>query len=234
MKNILILQHEPHEGLGAWDPLFKSQGRRVVFRNLFAGEKVPLEEELCEWEGIVLMGGAMSANDENKLDFIRDELKMIPQAIELKIPLLGVCLGSQLIAKALGAKISRGTQKEIGWHPLQLGISCSKDNLFGGLSGPVMMFQWHGETFELPSGSIHLAKSALYPNQAFRYADRIYGLQFHCEMTDSMIREWVKVGEKELEECKISGDKILEESLKYLPTLRHWAHQIAQKWLLLK
>lgn len=234
MKNILILQHEAHEGIGAWEPLFKAQGRRVVTRKLFEGEKVPLEEELCEWDGIVIMGGSMSANDGDKLDFIRDEISMVPQAIELKIPLLGVCLGSQIIAKALKSKISKLPKKEIGWYPMHLGLSSSKDNLLGGLSGPLMMFQWHGETFELPSGSVHLAKSELCPNQAFKYTDRVYGLQFHCELTDSMIRDWVERGREEILQAGLSPEFILEKTPKFLPTLRHWATQIANKWVALR
>src|SRR4029434_11001686 len=177
------------------------------------------------------MGGSMSANDGDKLEFIRDELAMIPQALELKIPLLGVCLGSQLIAKALGAKVKPGPQKEIGWYPLQLRAPASKDRLLGTLSAPVMMFQWHGEAFELPSRAGHLVDSDLSPNQAFSYTDRIYGLQFHCEMTDSMIRDWVVKGKEEIQAAGINAEKILEQTSKFLPTLRHWAREIAQKWL---
>jgi len=234
MKSLLILQHEPHEGPGAWGPIFQGQGRKVVTKNLFAGEKVPQEEDLLAFDGVVIMGGPMSANDAEKLEFIRDELAMIPQALELKIPLLGVCLGSQLIAKALKGKVSPGKQKEIGWYPMQLTPSADKDKVLGGLGSPVFIFQWHGETFELPSGAVHLAKSSLYPHQAFRYTDRVYGLQFHCEMTDSMIREWVEKGQSEIEDAGLNAVKILEDTPKYLPTLRHWAHQVAQKWLSLK
>ncbi|MBL7685535.1 MAG: gamma-glutamyl-gamma-aminobutyrate hydrolase family protein [Deltaproteobacteria bacterium] len=234
MKNILILQHEAHEGLGAWEPLFKSQGRQLHYRHLYRQELVPLDEELCAYDGIVIMGGSMSANDGDRLEFIQHELKMIPQAIELKIPILGVCLGSQLIAKALKSKVYPGKQKEIGWYPLKLGISSAKDKVFGALASPVMMFQWHGETFDLPSGAVALASSALYPNQAFRYTDRIYGLQFHCEMTDSMVRDWVDLGKDEMITAGLSPEKILDESHRHLPTLRHWAHQIAQNWLSLR
>ena len=233
MKSILILQHEPNEGLGAWEPVFQT-GRTVTVKNLFAGEKVPQEEDLLNFDGIVIMGGPMSANDGDRFPFIRDELAMIPQALELKIPLLGVCLGSQLIAKALGGKVRPGPQKEIGWYPLQLKQSASKDRLFGTLSAPVMMFQWHGETFELPSGAVHLATSDLYPHQAYRYTDRIYGLQFHCEMTDSMIRGWVENGKDEILQAGLNPDKIVELTPKFLPTLRHWAREIAQKWLALR
>src|SRR4029434_8848558 len=186
------------------------------------------------FDGIVMMGGPMSANDGDKLEFIRDELAMIPQALELKIPLLGVCLGSQLIAKALGAKVKPGPQKEIGWRLLHLKPPASKDRLFGTLSAPVMMFQWHGEAFELPSGAVHLAASDLYPNQAFSYTDRIYGLQFHCEMTDSMIRDWVVKGKEEILGAGLQPEIILEQTHKFLHTLRHWAQEIGQKWLALR
>ncbi len=229
MKNILVLQHEAHEGLGAWEPIFHKPGLNVITKKIFAGDAVPLDEALCEYWGIVILGGSMSANDP--LPFIQDELKMINQAIQLKLPILGVCLGSQLIAKALGAKITRLAQKEIGWYPIHLGISASKDEVFGGLSGPMMMFQWHGETFALPSGSIHLAKSELCANQAFKYTDRVYGLQFHCEMTDPMILNWVDKGREEIVQAGLSAELILEKAPKYLPTLRHWATQIANKWL---
>lgn len=234
MKNILVLQHEPHEGLGALEPIFRANGRKVVIRKLFAGESVPQNEDLCEWEGIVILGGPMSANDGDKLSFIREELQMLPQVLELKIPLLGICLGAQVIAKGLGAKVYKGAQKEIGWYPLDLTESSNKDTIFGGLASPSPLFQWHGETFDLPSGAIRLAKSKLYPNQAFRYTDRIYGLQFHCEMTDFMIRDWVDKGKEELIAAGISGEKILEGISKCIPTLRHWAHQIGEKWVRLK
>lgn len=234
MQNILILQHEPHEGLGALEPLFAADGRKVKTHHLYSGDSVPLEEELCVWDGIVILGGAMSANDDKKFSFIRDELALVPQAVKLKIPLLGICLGSQIIAKALGAKVYRGAQKEIGWYPLTLTESASKDAIFGSLGFQTLMFQWHGETFDLPSGAIRLASSKLYPNQAFRYTDRIYGLQFHCEMTDTMIREWMEKGSKEIEEAGLSAEKILEETPKYLPHLRRFAHQMAQRWLKLR
>jgi len=233
MKKILVLQHEAHEGLGAWEPLFNKPGYQTLTKKLFAGDKVPLSEELCDYSGIVILGGSMSANDGAKLDFIADELKMIPQAIQLKLPLLGVCLGSQLIAKALGAKITRGTQKEIGWYPLSLAPASNKDPIFGMLPSPSILFQWHGETFEVPSGAMRLAGSALYTNQAFRYMDRVYGLQFHPEMTDSMIRDWVERGETEIVAAGIDPKKIFSDYLKYLPGLRRWAHQIGNGWVAL-
>ncbi len=234
MKNILVLQHETHEGLGAFEPLFKSGGRTLTICNLALGNTVPSSEELCAFDGVVILGGPMSANDGGKIPFIQDEIDRVKDILSLKLPLLGVCLGAQIIAKALGGKVTKGPQKEIGWYPLQLTLSSNKDVIFGGLSSPAILFQWHGETFELPSGAIKLASSTLYSNQAFRYTDRIYGLQFHCEMTDFMIRDWIEKGKQEIEDAGLSAEMILEMMPKYLPTLRHWAHQIANKWLALK
>lgn len=234
MKNILIIQHEPHENAGALDPLLSANGRKVTYCHAYKNDPIPLEEELCVLDGVVILGGSMSANDQEKYPFIKDELKMIPQLVKLKVPILGICLGSQLIAKALGSRVYKGSQKEIGWYPLTLSEAATKDNVFGSVGYQTFMFQWHGETFDLPSGAIRLASSPLYPNQAFRYTDRIYGLQFHCEMTDSLIRDWIQTGEKELTEANISAEKILEETPRYLPGLRRFVHQLAEKWLLLK
>ncbi|MBF0491202.1 MAG: gamma-glutamyl-gamma-aminobutyrate hydrolase family protein [Deltaproteobacteria bacterium] len=264
MKKILVLQHEAHEGIGAFEPLFHKPGQQVITKKLFLGDPVPLDEELCDYSGIVLMGGSMSANDGAKLQFIADELKMILQAIQLRLPLLGVCLGAQLIAKALGAKVysistplpgppaplpsasgghpppqgGRGILKgnilrEIGWYPLTLAPASNKDPIFGMLPSPSVLFQWHGETFDIPSGAMRLAGSALFINQAFRYMDRVYGLQFHPEMTDSMLRNWVEIGEQEIITAGLNPRQILTDMLKYLPGLRRWAHQIATGWVAL-
>ncbi len=233
MKKILVLQHEAHEGIGAFEPLFHKPGQQVITKKLYSGDQVPLDEELCEYSGVVLMGGSISANDGDKLKFIADELKMIPQAIQLRLPILGVCLGAQLIAKALGAKVTRGPQKEIGWYPLTLAPASNKDPIFGMLPSPAVLFQWHGETFDIPSGGMRLAGSALYINQAFRYMDRVYGLQFHPEMTDSMLRNWVEIGEQEIIDAGLNPKQILTDMLKYIPGMRRWAHQIATGWVAL-
>ena len=106
------------------------------------------------------------------------------------IPLLGICLGSQLLAKAFGAKVYPGPIKEIGWYPLALTVAAAEDRLFAGCGPKFTVFQWHGDTFDLPR-AVHLAQSPLYRNQAFRIGPSAYGLQFHIEMTSEMIEDWL-------------------------------------------
>lgn len=134
------------------------------------------------------MGGPMSANDN--LPFLQRELSLIAEAVRSEIPLLGVCLGAQLIAKALGEKVYRNPAKEIGWAPVTFTEAGRRDPLFAGLSASEMVFHWHEDTFDLPRNAELLASSAACRNQAFRAGNRIYGLQFHLEVTPVMIARW--------------------------------------------
>ena len=134
------------------------------------------------------MGGPMSANDP--LPGLAEELGLIRRAVIEGMPLLGICLGSQLIAKALGARVYRNRELEIGWEPVHLTDAGRADPLFSGLASPLMLFHWHGETFDLPEGAERLAWSAKCRHQAFRYGRSVYGLQFHPEVTSAMIADW--------------------------------------------
>jgi GMP synthase-like glutamine amidotransferase len=137
---------------------------------------------------MVVMGGPMSVNDD--LPFLRRELALIAEAVNFEIPVLGVCLGAQLIAKAMGAKVYRNNIREIGWAPVTFTEAARRDLLFEGLSAPETVFHWHGDTFELPWNAELLASSPACRNQAFRAGSRIYGLQFHLEVTPEMIAQW--------------------------------------------
>lgn len=139
--------------------------------------------------GLILMGGPMSANDD--LPYIHSELKLIEQAARKGLPVLGICLGAQLIAKALGASVYPNHVKEIGWYPFEWTEAAGRDALHRGLSGSETVFQWHGETFDLPPGAELLASSAECRHQAFRIGANIYGFQYHLEVTPEMIAEWL-------------------------------------------
>jgi GMP synthase (glutamine-hydrolysing) len=131
----------------------------------------------------------MSANDD--LPWIPHEIAAIQEAVHRGIPVLGICLGSQLIARALGARVYRNTEKEIGWFPLHWTSAAAADPLFHGFSDPQTVFQWHGETFDLPPGAQHLAYSAACRHQAFRVGN-VYGIQFHLEVTPPIIEDWLR------------------------------------------
>ena len=187
MTNIYAFRHVAFEHLGLIAPALESRGLAVQYVDLFEGAPVP--EGLAEAAGLIFMGGPMSANDD--LPYLRAELALIEQAAKAGTPLLGVCLGAQLIAKALGARVYRNRVKEIGWFPVSWNSAAASDPLFAGLSAPETVFHWHGETFDLPPAAEWLARSEACAHQAFRVGANVYGLQFHLEVTPEMIADWL-------------------------------------------
>jgi GMP synthase (glutamine-hydrolysing) len=139
-------------------------------------------------QAVILLGGSGSANDPG-LDW---EVGLIQRAMSERIPVLGICLGAQLIARSLGSPVYRSHEPEIGWAPIRFTTDARNDKLFGGLTDPETVFHWHSDTFDLPQGAVRLASSAACENQAFRYGGNVYGLQFHLEATPDIIERWQK------------------------------------------
>jgi GMP synthase-like glutamine amidotransferase len=182
---ITVVRHVPFEGLGRIGPALDRAGLSYQYFDLFAGNTPP---DPAASPGLILMGGPMSANDNQ--DYLRAELHLIEKTVRAGRPILGVCLGAQLIAKALGERVYRNPVKEIGWFALHLNGAAATDPLLAGLPNPIDVLQWHGETFDLPAGATHLAWSERCRNQAFRYGEQVYGFQFHLETTPDMIADW--------------------------------------------
>jgi len=181
---ILVLRHEPFEHLGHFAAVLDEHQLSYQYHDL--GESLPSSNH----PGLIIMGGPMSVNDG--LPGLNDELGLIEHAMAYDIPILGICLGSQLIAKALGAQVYRNKELEIGWEPVWLTAAAEADPLFLGTESPAQFFHWHGETFDLPAGAELLAYSNKTQNQAFRYGSRIYGIQFHPEISAEMIDDWCR------------------------------------------
>jgi GMP synthase (glutamine-hydrolysing) len=179
---VLVLRHEPFEHLGHFERVLNEDG--VPFHYIDLGEPLPEPGS----EPVIIMGGPQSANDPDP--HLRAELGFIRESISKKVPVLGICLGSQLIAKALGAPVYKNAVKEIGWAPVYFTEAGKKDTLFTGLPSPTTLFHWHGETFDLPENAEWLAYSDQCRHQAFRYGQNVYGLQFHPEITPEMIVDW--------------------------------------------
>jgi GMP synthase (glutamine-hydrolysing) len=146
------------------------------------------------YDTLVMLGGPMSVNDEDEYPYLTYEMKLAEQFMKEDKKVLGVCLGAQLMAKALGAKVYPGPEKEIGWYDIALKDAGLKDPLMAHLSSDnrsCRVFQWHGETFDIPQGAERLAQSDLYQNQAFRYGNNAYAFQFHIEVSRQMIFDWL-------------------------------------------
>lgn len=188
---VLAFRHTPSDDLGLIAPALASHGILCDYADLYADPG--RECRASEADALIFMGGPMSANDDRP--YLHREIKYIRDAANQGQMILGVCLGAQLIAKALGARVYPNAVKEIGWATVGFTPAAASDPLFVGLQKTEMIFQWHGETFDLPRGADRLASSDVCVNQAFRAGDRIYGLQFHLEVTPAMIAEWCREDE---------------------------------------
>jgi GMP synthase (glutamine-hydrolysing) len=153
--------------------------------------QTPKRLDLDNAAGLVVLGGPMNVDETQRYPFLQKEVDWIRAAVDKELPTLGVCLGSQLLAKALGARVYPSGTKEIGWYQLDLTPAAADDPLFRGLQPRQTVFQWHGDTFDLPHGAIHLASSPLCRHQAFRYGAAAWGLQFHVEMTAELVLDWL-------------------------------------------
>jgi GMP synthase (glutamine-hydrolysing) len=203
MKKLLVLQHVAHEILGTLNPLLKRAGFRLRYVNF--ARHPDAEPNLTGYDGLVILGGPMSANDSNRLPHLTTEMKLIEQALKLDLPVLGICLGAQLIAKTLGAAVYPNEQKEIGWHDVSPTDEARKDPLLSAFKSTERIFQWHGETFDIPKSTHHLAFSSLCASQAFRYERNVYGFQFHLEVDAPMIHRWLRVPENQREIAAMGG-----------------------------
>ena len=226
---VFIFQHLEEESPGIVTQILEEKGVNFQIIHLYKDEELPSFED-CR--ALVVMGGSMGVNETEKYPFLAKEIFFIKGIIDVGRPCLGICLGSQLIAGALGAKIYPGTVKEIGWYKIKLTSAGLKDPLFRDFR-KTTIFQWHSDTFDLPKKAIHLASSKDFPNQAFRYGKSTYALQFHPEVTQEMINIWVRAGEDEVLSLgdKTLPEKILKETSLFLPALHTTGWGFIEEWI---
>ncbi|MDD5474695.1 MAG: type 1 glutamine amidotransferase [Candidatus Methanoperedens sp.] len=177
------LEHEPFEGLANIEVWAKNRGHSISRTLLFNDEELP---DIDDFDWLVIMGGSMNIYEEEKYPWLRKEKNFIAEAIAGKKIVLGVCLGSQLIADVLGGKVSRNRYKEIGWFPVTLTKDAKNSSVFSTFPGRFTAVHWHGDTFKIPPGAARIAESEACPNQAFEYG-RVIGLQFHLEYSAKSI-----------------------------------------------
>jgi GMP synthase (glutamine-hydrolysing) len=185
----LVLQHIACEPPGVFEDVLRERQAELHRVELDEGDRLP---DWREFDAIVAMGGPMSATDDDELPWLAGEKRLIAEAVAADTPFWGVCLGVQLLAASLGARVYAGPKPEVGLLPVTLTPEGRSDRVFSALPSEVVTLQWHGDTFDLPEGSVRLAGSPAYPNQAFRVR-RAYGVQFHLEVSGEMAAEWADV-----------------------------------------
>ncbi|MGB3299389.1 MAG: type 1 glutamine amidotransferase [Phormidesmis sp.] len=196
---IHYLQHVPFEGLASIEPWAIKRNHLLSATKFFNNEPLPLVEDI-DW--LIVMGGPMNIYEDEKYPWLTEEKRFIERAIEQDKTVVGICLGSQLIADVLGAKVYQGQYKEIGWFPIQMTDVAKKSSVFSSLPQNLTVFHWHGDTFNLPKGATHLAYSEGCQNQAFSYNQKVLGLQFHLESTKDSVQQIIKNCTNELAEGK--------------------------------
>lgn len=190
-KEILIIQHIAAERAGTIERYLEVN--KMPFRYIKLHESEALPEKMDNIRAVVVMGGPMNVYQEKEFPFLVKENLFIKKIIEKGIPYFEICLGAQLLAKALGARVMKAKAPEIGWDRISLSEAGAQSPLFQGLGkSELKVLQWHQDTFDIPRSAVHLASSEAVPNQAFCFQNRFYGLQFHVEVTRPMLEEWFK------------------------------------------
>lgn len=231
MQRLLVVRHVPHETIGTLSPLLAGH---FTVASWEAWNKRRPSADPRRYAGLVVMGGPMGVYERDRHPFLKDEIRLIQQFIALNKPVLGICLGAQLIAHALGARVYPNRKKEIGWFPLRLTKESRQDPLFQKLPTSCTVFQWHGDTFDLPRGAALLARSPLCRHQAFRWGDRVWGLQFHVEVDKTMILDWLRQpgADKEMAQAgRGVENKIVQGLPSRLPALARLAKPLLSAWV---
>lgn len=191
MSRILVLQHVAAEPLGTLDPLIRARGHRIRYVNF---QRDPdASPSLDRYHGLIVLGGPMNVEDQAQRPHLTTELRLIEQALAQDKPVLGICLGAQLLAHALGAPVRRHRNAEIGWYDLATTPAGRDDRVLAPLGNACPVFQWHSYSFDIPQSAEHLATTASCENQAFRYGARAYGFQFHLEVDQALIERWLGI-----------------------------------------
>ena len=194
--NIHYLQHVPFEELGSIEAELTRKRHQLTSTNLFKNELLPTVDNI-DW--LIIMGGPMGVNDEDQYRWLKQEKQFIKQAIESGKIVMGICLGAQLIAAALGAKVYKNRHSEIGWFNINRHPEAEETILSSAIPPQVEVFHWHGDTFDIPAGAKSLASSAACPNQGFILDNRVVGFQFHLETTPTSAQALINKCRDELD-----------------------------------
>ena len=227
---VLVLQHIACEPPGVFEDVLAERAHELVRVELDEGEPLPAGT----WDAIVAMGGPMSVNDEGEHPWLAGEKAAIASHVRAGRPFWGSCLGAQLLASALGARVYAGPAPEVGVLAVELTAAGLDDPVLGALPAAIDTLQWHGDTFDLPEGAVLLASSPAYPHQAFRVGRAAYAVQFHVEVTEAMGEEWAGVPAYAEYADRVLGpggsDRLLAEFRLSSPLMQQHARDLFERW----
>ena len=230
--DVLVLQHIACEPPGVYEDVLVERGVSIERIELDEGGVLPTHRDL---DAVIAMGGPMSVNDEAELPWLADEKRFVAETVLAGTPFWGVCLGVQLLAASLGARVYLGSAPEVGLLPVTLTDEAVADPVFAGMPHELLSLQWHGDTFDLPDGATRLAGSSAYPNQAFRVGAAAYGVQFHLEVSSGLAREWgtVPAYAESLERVLGQGalDRLLDELEARSDAVLPHGRRVFERWL---
>ena len=228
MKKVIVLQHAECEGPGILSDALAAAKLPVRVIRGDLGEPIPAD--LSDILALIVMGGPMSTYEHARYPFLLDEIRLLEAAVTAHLPVIGICLGSQLLAAALGAHVRPGPQKEIGWYPIHLEPAASADPLFTDAPNRFEAFHWHGDIFDLPHGATRLAHSDVTECQAFHY-ESACGILFHMEVTQASITGMAEVFSSELAQAGVSTESLASGTDRYLANLQSIGTMVFRRWV---
>lgn len=225
MKTLLAVRHVPFEDLGSFAPVLAKAGYSIRYADAPTADFAALGKQ--RWDLVAVMGGPIGVNDGADYPFIAPELKFVEARLKAGLPLLGVCLGSQFIAKALGGEVRRNTKVELGWKPLTL-TEAGRQSALQHLTGPVL--HWHGEIFDLPQGALSLCSTDLTPHQGFSWG-RALAMQFHPEVTAAGLEQWYVGNVGDIRGAGTTTAELRRDTKAHATTLESQGAAVLKDWL---
>ena len=227
MSSVCALLHAVPETPGLIAESLARRGIELKTVRGYAGEPIPKRME--DRDALLVMGGPMGVYEQDRYPFLREEIHLIRDALQAGKPVLGVCLGSQLLAAALGAKVAPA-RREIGWYPVTLSDAAASDPLWRGVDRTFVPFHWHGDAFEIAPGAVSLASSEITPHQAFRHGEDVYGLLFHLEVDEGILRGMLEHFGDDLPKAGADRDQVLAQAPKALTDLSRVGRSVFDRW----
>jgi GMP synthase (glutamine-hydrolysing) len=227
-KKVLVIQHTKHEHLGLIAETLDQEQVKYMYVRPDQGQSIPTT--LDGYNGLIVMGGPQGVYQEDIYPFLRPEKALLRQAIQTRVPILGVCLGSQLLAETLGSRVYPGGSFELGWKEVTLSAEAKEDHVLGHLPNVIIPLHWHSDSFDLPEGATPIGASDMSPVQGFSWKGKVYGLLFHLEMTLEQISAMVVDFHDDLNRSKMRTSEIISAASDRLAALREPGIEVFRRW----